>query len=226
MRTVKVLFAFSALIMACMSNAAIIDTSSIEWTYTISGGKVILGGGNASHPAIPTSTAGDLTIPAKIDGRDVVEIGEYAFAGCDGLTSLSVPNCIMRIGASAFTGCSSITNMVLPFVGSARGNSGAEDAVFGYIFGAVEYDNGVLEKQYYGDGEDYAIKYCLPISLKSISICDETVLGYGAFYGCRNFSSIAINEGVVEIGPYAFRDCKSLTEFSIPLSVRSVGAAA
>ncbi len=226
MRTVKVLVLFSALIMACVSNGAVIDTSSIEWTYTISRGKVILGGGNASHPAVPTSTTGDLTIPEKIDGRDVVEIGEYAFAGCDGLTSVIVPNSISRIGASAFTGCSSITNMVLPFVGSVRGNSGAEDAVFGYIFGAVEYDNGVLEKQYYGDGEDYAIKYCLPISLRSISICDETVLGYGAFYGCRNFSSIAINEGVVEIGPYAFRDCKSLTEISIPLSVRSVGTAA
>lgn len=226
MRTVKVLFAFSELIMACMSNAAIIDTSSIEWTYTISGGKVILGGGNATHPAVPTSTSGDLTIPAKIDGRDVVEIGEYAFAGCDGLTSVTVPNSISRIGASAFTGCSSITNMVLPFVGAERGNAEESQALFGYIFGESDYAGSVQTYAAYhreiGSGQYLISTNYIPASLRSVSITDETRIGYGAFERCRMIESLSLNDAVETIGDSAFYSCERLSSIKFPLRISRI----
>ena len=42
------------------------------------------------------------------------EIGEYAFYGCSGLTSLTLPVGITSIGEFAFSGCSGLTSLTLP----------------------------------------------------------------------------------------------------------------
>ena len=42
------------------------------------------------------------------------EIGEYAFYGCSGLTSLTLPDGITSIGISAFAYCSGLTSLNLP----------------------------------------------------------------------------------------------------------------
>ena len=41
-------------------------------------------------------------------------IGNYAFEGCSGLTSLTLPTGITKIGSSAFSGCSGLTSLTLP----------------------------------------------------------------------------------------------------------------
>ena len=41
-------------------------------------------------------------------------IGDYAFRGCSGLTSLTLPAGITKIGGSAFSGCSGLTSLNLP----------------------------------------------------------------------------------------------------------------
>ena len=51
----------------------------------------------------------DLVIPDSI-----TEIGDYAFAGWFGLTSLEIPDSVISIGASAFYGCTGLTNVVIP----------------------------------------------------------------------------------------------------------------
>ena len=42
------------------------------------------------------------------------EIGKFAFKGCSGLTSLTLPSSITTISASAFSGCSGLTSLTLP----------------------------------------------------------------------------------------------------------------
>ena len=42
------------------------------------------------------------------------EIGEYAFYGCSGLTSLTLPAGITSIGDDTFSGCSGLTSLTLP----------------------------------------------------------------------------------------------------------------
>ena len=86
---------------------------NISWTYAVSDDKVILGGGSASIPAIPTSTAGDLIIPETIDGYPVVAIGDYAFANCSLLTSVTIPSSVEVVGARAFSGCGNLTSVHL-----------------------------------------------------------------------------------------------------------------
>ena len=41
----------------------------------------------------------------------VTSVGNYAFYGCSGLTSISIPNSVTSIGTSAFEGCSSLTSV-------------------------------------------------------------------------------------------------------------------
>ena len=50
-----------------------------------------------------------LTLPVGI-----TSIGEFAFSGCSGLTSLTLPAGITSIGEYAFSGCSGLTSLTLP----------------------------------------------------------------------------------------------------------------
>ena len=53
-------------------------------------------------------------------------IGSFAFEGCSGLTSLTLPAGITEIGSGAFSGCSGLTSLTLP-AGITKIGSGAFD---------------------------------------------------------------------------------------------------
>ena len=42
------------------------------------------------------------------------KLGDYAFYGCSGLTSLTIPSSVTEIGESAFQDCSGLTSLTLP----------------------------------------------------------------------------------------------------------------
>ena len=46
-------------------------------------------------------------------GNSVTSIGQSAFAGCEGLTSITIPNSVTSIGGSAFIGCSGLTSVTI-----------------------------------------------------------------------------------------------------------------
>jgi hypothetical protein len=41
-------------------------------------------------------------------------IGDYAFNGCSGLTSITIPDSVMTIGDSAFASCNRLTSVTIP----------------------------------------------------------------------------------------------------------------
>jgi hypothetical protein len=50
-----------------------------------------------------------VTIP-----NSVIRIGDYAFWGCTGLTSITIPNSVTRIGDYAFWDCTGLTSIIIP----------------------------------------------------------------------------------------------------------------
>jgi len=65
----------------------------------------------------PTDETGTVKIPDQIDGLPVTSIAENAFAGCTGLTGVTIPATVTTIGASAFAGCSALSSAT--FLGDA-----------------------------------------------------------------------------------------------------------
>jgi hypothetical protein len=56
----------------------------------------------------------ELAIPSVISGYPVTEIGDHAFAGCSGLTGISIPAGVTAIGDYAFSTCGSLARITVP----------------------------------------------------------------------------------------------------------------
>ena len=130
--------------------------------------------------------------------QEVTSIGAYAFAGCSGLTSITIPDSVTSIEASAFYNTALYNN---------------ED----------NWENGVLYlgkhliKAQVDTSGSYEIKAgTLTIAdafsgckkLSSVTIPDSvTSIGNQAFFDCRKLISITIPDSVTSIGIQAFSYC-------------------
>ena len=55
-----------------------------------------------------------VVIPETYEGLPVTSIGDYAFAYCDSLTSVTIPDSVTSIGNRAFYDCSGLTSVTIP----------------------------------------------------------------------------------------------------------------
>ena len=192
------------------------------------------------NPNVSDRYTGIVEIPASVTYNDikysVTSIGQYAFGGCSGLTSITIPNSVTSIGNDAFYECSGLTSITIPNSVTSIGEN-----VFYYCSGltSVIIPNSVtcigkwafyacsgLTSVTIGSGVTSigasAFEFC--IGLTTVIIPNSmTSIGLRTFYGCRGLTSVTIPNSVTSIGQCAFQNCSSLTSITIPNSVTSIG---
>ena len=159
--------------------------------------------------------SGNVVIPASVTYHgttySVTSIGNDAFHGCTGLTSVEIPSRVTSIGSSAFSGCTELTSVSIPSRVTSIGSS--------VFYGCSGLTSIEIPSSVTSIGE-YAFYNCS--SLTSIEIPSSvTSIGERAFNNCRGLTSVEIPSSVTSIGEFAFHGCSGLTRVEIT-SVESI----
>ncbi len=184
------------------------------------------------------SISGAFSVPEIYNEMSVVAIDGGAFAGCTGLTEISLPDTIQEIGEQAFYGCSALDVINLEksirsvgknaFGNTAWSESHASEPVL------------ILDDIVLISVKDTEVNLTIPETVRVIadSACENnTVLesvrlsavsgyiGKRSFSGCTALTSVIMPSGVKSVGDYAFSG-SGLTAAVLPATVLSVGRGA
>ena len=193
-----------------------------------------------------SSITGSLSISSSVTYNSttysVTSIGDYAFSGCTGLTSVTIPNSVTTIGSDAFYNCTGLTSVTIPnsvttidyrafynctgltsvTIGNSVTTIGSD--AFSGCTGLTELNITDLSawcKIKFVSSEANPLYYAKKLILNGTEIKnlvipnDITEIKNYAFSGCTGLTSVTIPNSVTSIGDDAFYNCSGLTEVNI-----------
>lgn len=171
----------------------------------------------------------------------VTTIGNYAFEGCNTLTSIIIPGSITTIGVEAFKDCSLLTSIIIPenvtTIGyrAFEGCSSLTSIILPNSISSIASDvfarcNSLVYNlkdnlKYLGNESN---KYLYLAGVESNEIKTANIesgckfIANAAFGNCSALKSIVIPSSVKTIGSHAFSGCSSLANVEIPDSITSI----
>ncbi len=166
--------------------------------------------GNSTNAYVVLVKAKNTSITSCEINENTRIIYQNAFANCNSLTILTIPDGVVSINSSSFNGCSNINQVSMP--------ASAISYIPKTALKTVVLTSGTSIS-------NYAFSGCA--TLTSITIPESvTRIGSEAFSCCSALSNVVIPESVTSIDSRAFEFCTSLTKITIPDSVKSIGAGA
>ena len=167
----------------------------------------------------------------------VTSVGQHAFYGCSGLTSIEIPNSVTNIGDNAFYDCSGLTSIEIPNSVTSIGDNAFYDCSG---LTSIEIPNSVTsigDNAFYGsgwfntqnDGILYLCNWLLGYKgnkpTGDLKIVNGTkCIRSNALYECSGLTSIEIPNSVTSIGNSAFSSCSGLIFVTIGNSVTIIGS--
>ncbi len=182
----------------------------------------------------PTTMIGEYLIPDGISA-----IGDYAFFGCNCISSIVIPDSVTSIGEGAFGECIALEKIAIPsgitaiekmtfFECNSIKDISIPDGVMSigsYAFYKCSSLSNVTLPNTIERIGDSAFQHCSSITRIVIPEGVKSIAG-GIFLGCISLSDLTISYGVEVIWNGAFNGCTALTRVIIPNSVKLIAYAA
>ena len=124
--------------------------------------------------------------------NSVTSIVPGAFGKCSDLSSITIPNSVTSIGIEAFFGCSDLASITVE-----AGNP---------IYDSRDMCNAIIRT-----ADNTLIAGCKNTTIPN----SVTSIGFEAFFGCSDLSSITIPNSVTFIGEGAFGNCSGLASITV-----------
>ena len=174
------------------------DEQGVKYTLTSNGNAYTVSG----HT---DACAGDVIIPATLNGCSVTSISDNAFNSCYGMTSIVIPNSVTNIGIRAFEWCDGMKSVSIPNTVTTIGEQTFRHCE---ALTSVDIPNSVTS---IGNS---AFSDCT--KLESVTIPNSvTSIGVSTFSDCSSLLSITIPNSVTSIGSTAFGKCRVISTIEV-----------